>query len=501
MLARMLFALSALLLLLPTPAHANGYLVARPGDWLRYAERGDASDTVTTRIELTEAGGWAMWSDFAGLGATWLATESDNEWVWIWDGSVGQPLANLDASVGSSWSIEHLACNRGTVRIGSRPASLSTPAGTFTDVVRLAFTRKCADEGVVSVWLAKGVGVVQWSQRSPSGLKTYRLQAAQVRGHDYPAGGPPTTTERAVAPSEHAQMESILWGADDTYLVLDTYRDAFKGLHGSGATVEVYVGSQGVASQLRYEMTQDDVPLDEVEFIVAPLDTVWMRDYGPIVLKTASGQRSVADLRYFPDRTRDDRIPRAYASYRGWSRVSVSLDYEGGNFATDGKGTAISSRGVLWFNDDKTRSQVERELKKLGCDRVVFVEPLKDEPTTHIDMFARVMNDQWALVSRYPAGHRQEQICDDAATAMEDLGYRVKRVTAASSYDEFATYSNCVLANGRALVPQYGVASRDRAALRAYRDLGYQAIGIDSKLIIKYAGATHCLSMQVPRGN
>ena len=54
-----------------------------------------------------------------------------------------------------------------------------------------------------------------------------------------------------------------------------------------------------MASQLRYEMAQDNVPMGDVEILVASLDSVWMRDYGPIVLKRPDGSRVVADCDYW----------------------------------------------------------------------------------------------------------------------------------------------------------------------------------------------------------
>ena len=113
-------------------------------------------------------------------------------------------------------------------------------------------------------------------------------------------------------------------------------------------------------------------------------------------------------------------------------------------------------------------------------------------------MFMRIMSDTEALVSRYPASHKQAAVCNEAADKLTRLGYRVTRVDVDYRYDEYGTYSNSILANGIALVPQYESASKNRAALQAYRDLGFRAVGVDARLIIRYSGATHCVSMQVP---
>ena len=109
----------------------------------------------------------------------------------------------------------------------------------------------------------------------------------------------------------------------------------------------------------------------------------------------------------------------------------------------------------------------------------------------------------WWLRARlqWPRGIDPPNSLEKGLGKLQALGYQVIRVDVDHNYDEFATYSNSVLANGIALVPQYSNSSKNRAALDAYRSLGYQAVGIDSTLIIKYSGATHCLSMQVPAGN
>lgn len=495
MVSRHLTAVAAFVLLAALPASANQFISNRSSDWYRYT--GPGGQDVRSQIQ-TSSGGWRLWDEFAGFGSVWVYTATGYDWFWLWNGTTYQAVANLSGQVGSTTTID-VGLNQGQVRVAERGATLTTPAGTFSDVTRITLTTSVADAGVTQVWFAKGVGVVKYETQSIAGPRAFTLASASVNGRAYPAAAPtaPATTVTR-APSEHAPMESILWGANDTYMIVDTYEDAFRGLHGRTPS-EVAVDSNQTAAEVRYEMTQRGVPLDDVSFLVAALDSVWMRDYGPIILKASNGERLVADLDYYPGRWNDDRFPAAYANYRGWRRVAVPLSYEGGNFATDGRGQGMASQGVLWFNDDKTETQVRREFQKLGCDRVEFFEPLVDEGTTHIDMFARVMADGRALVSRYPSSHRQHRVTEDAARKMLALGYQVTRVDAQYQYDEYATYANSTLANGIALIPVYGHATRDAAALDAYRAHGYTPVGIDSRLIIKYGGATHCLSMQVPQ--
>lgn len=494
-----LFCVSLAWTLTPSQAVANDYVRPDTNNWYRYVDLQTGEERLS-KVEASQ-GNWKLWTNFMGLeDPTWVYTADSTDRFWIWNGSDYQYVGNPSDSVGSRANVDWPPCNSGQVELSAK-GSISLKAGNFTDVVELSLDGSCR-EGVRRVWFAKEVGIVGWVEETRNGYAVFELAAANVDGTQYPKNNsqPNPSSDRPVAPSEHDDMETILWGANDTYLVVDTYADAFRGLQNSGVTSTVIVDSNSVASELQYEMAQQNVSLSNVDFLVVAIDSVWMRDYGPIVLKRPNGDRVVADLDYYYSRPQDNAFPSAYANYRGWDYVKVNLGYEGGNFATDGRGVAFSSTGVQEFNPGMSQRRIDEEFAKLGCDTIDWFEPLIDEGTTHIDMFARIMNDDTALVSQYPSSHRQRRVVDDAAAIFRARGYNVIRVYTSHNYDEFATYSNSVLANGVALIPQYGNSSRDSAALKAYRDLGYTAVGIDSRLIIKYSGATHCLSMQVPAG-
>ena len=78
------------------------------------------------------------------------------------------------------------------------------------------------------------------------------------------------------------------------------------------------------------------------------------------------------------------------------------------------------------------------------------------------------------------------------------MGYTVERLQAHVAHDEYATYANAAFAGRIALVPQYGNAALDQAALDTYTRLGFTARPVDCELLIQYGGAIHCISMQVP---
>lgn len=495
-------------------AFGGDYLSDSQGDWFRYRNSRTGQEVTSRMFVDGGANNWKGWSNFAGLGDRYIYTYPNNNFFWIWTPGVGaQLMPTIDGTVGYYRNVNLGPLNNGRITVAERGVSLTTTAGTFTDVVRFALQPSAADAGVTSIWFARGVGVVKWEESSFAGPVEYGLVAAAVAGRTFPAAptaptnptnpgsssGPLVGTGMR-APNEHVQIEGMLWGCNDTYLVSDCYADAWAAMDGRGVLSECAVPSNQDAAQVRYEMNLAGTPLDDVDFLVVAIDSVWMRDYGPIILKDyATGERRVADPRYYPGRNNDDRFPAAYATYRGWQRVAVNVSFEGGNFATDGRGRGFVSRGVQWFNPNMSNSQILAEFRKLGCDTVEYFEPLVDEGTTHIDMFVRVVNDTTAVVSRYPSSHRQSPVVNAAANRLAQLGYNVLRVDADYQHDEYGTYANAISVNGLQLVPQYVNSTKNRAALDVYNQAGFQAVGVDNRLIIQYGGAIHCISMQVPR--
>ena len=119
-------------------------------------------------------------------------------------------------------------------------------------------------------------------------------------------------------------------------------------------------------------------------------------------------------------------------------------------------------------------------------------------------MFAKLIDDRSVLVGSTtgPSG----AILDRTAAKFRALGYAVTRVPMADSDDlrgtdgeGLQTYTNSLFVNGVALVPQYGDGPADARALEVYRGLGISAVGIDSKALITFNGAIHCISMQIPK--
>lgn len=300
-------------------------------------------------------------------------------------------------------------------------------------------------------------------------------------------------------PAEWERAEEILWGYEDAFAVTRIYAAAISGTANEAVKHRIFVSSQADRDQLEYELAQLQAPMAKVEIDDARLQTVWMRDYGPIILKSKKdGRRIVGDMGYYSNRKLDDSLPTQYAQLRGWERRDVeSLKLEGGNFMTDGKGRFFVTTRAFEENGPN-EDRLEQEFNDLGMDQVVWFERMPEpEGTGHMDMFAKLMDEKTVFVGKCVDQPQFGRVLDRNAAKFENLGYKVIRLQMASG-PKLETYTNALFVGGTVLVPIYKE-STDQAALDAYRAQGWKPVGIDARVIIQANGAIHCISMQIAR--
>lgn len=315
---------------------------------------------------------------------------------------------------------------------------------------------------------------------------------------------------RVRAPAEWEQAEEILWGAKDEFAVSTIYAAAIKGTAHEAVDHWLYTSSQAGENQLRYELAEAGVDLSssKVRFSNKRFQTVWMRDFGPIILERLDGvpdgedRRIVGDMGYYSDRPADDFVPAQYARARRLPRFNVeSLKLEGGNYMSDGAGRIFTTSRAFEQNQSQhgIQAHVEDRLRDLGAREVLFFERMPEpEGTGHIDMFAKLVDADTVLVGRCDSPPKFKAVLDRNAQRFEELGYEVIRLDMASG-SKLMTYTNSLFVGKTVLVPTYNNPTRDAAALKIYRDLGWNAVGIDAREVIKANGAIHCISMQIPR--
>lgn len=307
-----------------------------------------------------------------------------------------------------------------------------------------------------------------------------------------PAG---TATGGDVAPGEFEEVSLLLLGCPDAYSVSDLYPEMLDALRGVVRT-RIYVDNDYVRYDLIDLFQRTGVDDADYAFVRAPIDSIWMRDYGPLFVKSGGGLE-VVDLRYYPNRPNDDAVPLRFAQSEGLPVRDLPLAWEGGNYTSDGQG-GIYATTVLLEHNRSSRGQLSQAVASAFGGDLMLLEPMLDDGGTgHLDMFCLLTGPRSALLNRFPSWHQNYSRMERHAGTLSSLGFALTRTDPADT--GFKSYTNGVLINGTALVPTYARPSADAAALAAYRQAGYRAVGIDCRRIIEWSGALHCITITVPR--
>lgn len=316
-----------------------------------------------------------------------------------------------------------------------------------------------------------------------------------------------------LTPAEFDPVQAVLirWKSGD---VADVCMPLIESIREAGAEVCVLVDDAEARADFAAEMAAMDLSMSKVRVLLAPTDSKWTRDYSAAsVYWGPQGKLGFVDWHATPDdRPLDDASPIAvaqtlkYPLFRA-DRGASKLVIDGGDFVTDGFGTAFLSTWVVNDNDDLVFFQ-DAMRRYMGMERLIVLDKLERGPTNHIDMYLRLLDEETILVGRYDPGAPGDEIIERNVAYLETLTscygnpYRIVRIPMPGNtrVRDFRTYTNALIVNNHILVPIYG-AARDKEALDIFSEAmpGYHVRGFDCSGIIKENGAIHCMTREINR--
>lgn len=334
---------------------------------------------------------------------------------------------------------------------------------------------------------------------------------------------PPTGPVRTMAEWEELQALIITWNGQNTILteIVRAARQECK--------VVICCENANVVAQAKNKLSSSGVDFStNVDFVVAPNNSIWVRDYGP-----NSVYSNVVDSLYFVDwvynrtnRPKDDTIATTLAPYFNVPLYSTSaaptdMVNTGGNFMSDGMGTAFASSLILDENEPgnpygvtaKTEDQIDQILSDfMGIDRYIKMTPLPYDVIHHIDMHMKLLDEGRILVGQYPQGvadgpqiEANIQYVLDNFKSSFGTPYKVIRIPMPpegtqypNNGGDYRTYANAVFVNKTIIVPFYQE-QYDTTAQRIWEEAmpGYKVVGINCNSIIPSLGAIHCITKEV----
>ena len=317
-------------------------------------------------------------------------------------------------------------------------------------------------------------------------------------------------------PADHERNTALLIGASQMMFHHEpVLLDVARALQDE-APVYGLVANDAQRQHLQQLLTGHGLPADAVRPVIVPVQSMWLRDYGPLFVKGRDGGVAIVDTRYpvterNPD---DDGVPTALAEQWSVPSIEVPLWSDGGHVLSNGQGLMLVSNALVNQNvvrDDVEPNVVQRRLREtLPFDRAEIVLPLNGEPTGHLDVFLTFVAPDRLVVARMDPqrapGHA-ERLDRIAArlrgTETRHGPLRVVRIDTPAPRDGvWRTYTNVAIVDDVVLVPTYpDIADHfDRDALEAYRRWfpGRTVVGIDARSLVERRGALHCVSVPLP---
>ena len=346
---------------------------------------------------------------------------------------------------------------------------------------------------------------------------------------------PPSEDVRTMAEWEEIQALTITWSTDyniqEEAILAQIVENAIEQTEvvivcEDENTVETYLNKQGIDTE-------------NVSYIKTDFNNIWIRDYGQnTVYKNNVGEPILIDWIYNRNRPYDDLVPEQVAAFfdmnmHNTTQAPWDLMATGGNFMSDGMGTAFSSEliidensgGYAWegpsgniFYPNHTLDEINNTLQEfMGIENYIIMDNLPFDGIHHIDMHMKLLNEETLLIAEYPEGvadgpqiEANLQYVLDNYNSSFGTPYKVIRIpsppSSTGNYPDnngyYRTYTNSVFVNNTLLVPFYRT-EYDTIAQRIYEEAlpGYNIVGIDvdnqGANLISFSGAIHCITHSV----
>ena len=287
---------------------------------------------------------------------------------------------------------------------------------------------------------------------------------------------------------------------------------------GAGEKVNLLIDDEENEKRVSKMLTSTE----NVAFHKIRTSDVWVRDYGPIFVKSPTG---VAATKWtfnawgnkYAELRSDNESGMKIAESAGFKIFGSGLVLEGGSVEVNGLGTGVVTKQCLLNsnrNPQLNEVQIAEQLKEyLGITNLIWLDSgiAGDDTDGHIDDVARFVGESTILcMTEDDEGDENfeslKRNLDVVSQAKDQRGNRIdviqinmpKRVDCEDGRLP-ASYANFYIGNAVVLVPTFGD-SNDQPTLDALRTAfpNRKVVGINCRPLIYGFGAIHCVTQQQP---
>lgn len=304
-------------------------------------------------------------------------------------------------------------------------------------------------------------------------LQPWEAKLMETQGKIFYSTPPPTAPVRNVAEFNRMQGVLIRYPFGIPMSVIKEMADDIM--------VTTIVTGPSQENTVRGQYTSNGVNLSNCNFLHAPTNSYWTRDYGPWYVFDGNDDPGIVNFPYNRPRPDDDDIPIEMATFLGINLFGMDIEHTGGNYMTDGMGISSSTELVWDENPSLSHSQIDQYvLDYLGVHTYHVVPDPNNTYIDHIDCWGKFLDVDKVLIREVPPSHAQyDEIEATAAyyasqTSSYGTPFEVYRVYTPNN----EPYTNSLILNNKVLVPLKGT-SWDDEALQSYEEAmpGYEVVG------------------------
>ncbi len=309
-------------------------------------------------------------------------------------------------------------------------------------------------------------------------------------GNDFVSTPPPTGPVRNVAEFERSEAVLIRYPLGIPLALVAAMSEHVR--------VITLVSGPSQEAQAANAYASAGVHMENADFLHAPTNSIWTRDYGPFYIAGEDGPVGIVDFVYNRSRPQDDAVPAALAAHLDVPFYAMDVVHTGGNYMTAGRGASASTDLIWEENGFDQEGVLDRMRDYLGVHTYhVTIDP-QDTYLKHIDTWAKFLDVDKVLIAEVPPGHPRyadhEAVAAYFASQPSAYGtpYEVVRVQTPNGQP----YTNAIIVNERVYVPIVG-SSWDQAALDVYAEAmpGYEVLGFTGSWLS--TDALHCRVKEV----
>jgi agmatine deiminase len=401
-------------------------------------------------------------------------------------------------------------------------------------MMKMNIVRRFAVLSIAFVMLS--VGVLQANAQSVSGIVGIVLDGIlgkkeQVKNES--ENNMPVTVKTTM-PSEEDRHEGTWLQWVHSYKYGNEYQDSLEPTWVAMAkalvkseNVHIIAYNEEEVEHIKQVLTENEVSLDRVDFVIKRTDDVWVRDNGPIYVFDQNNQLKISDWGFNGWGKKmayrnDDTVPAEVSRETGKPIIDLNdVVLEGGAIEIDGEGVLMATKSSTIQNRrNEKMSQTEFEevlTEYLGVKKFIWLDGKyggkEDVTDMHIDGFARFAHNSTIVtmdsddLSEWGLSNADITRLN-AATDINGTPYNFVRLpltannvrtTDGRNLGYKGSYVNFYSANTVVLMPTYNDPN-DAVALNLLQQLypNKTVIGIDVRNLYENGGMVHCVTQQQP---